>query len=457
MFDHALKKLLSLVLVASLGFPNVAYGLRVQSDIPGVKKVLSGRGGQEEAVSIEVEVEVPLEKLQAALREDTELRQYLVPGSDEWYSSRNLEFKKLTMDVCRQLALSVQSHPRYARLKPYAEITSNLRVRLLGQTDVNHRFSLYDYVENAIDAIPDRVGFQNGEGIRKIQLRLRQEGAGLVIEFSDNGVGITAVDLRDEVFHKEFSRKRGGGRGGGKGKALSENRGWVVVKHWNGKVEVDSRKEGAQAHRLTFVPTEIEYPVTGGFRYGGQRTFEEIEQERIGTTFRWVLPRVFEATPEVGTEETATDIVLTADEFKELYLDEADRVQPMDEKVLVVDPHLFHVYANPSLRGVLEQKIRQSRLTQVVLNLRADLDADQIRVSQLELPGIAFVDHGVVLSSEYKNAPLRTVHVSTADLEALDPLAWLFLAADPNLELEELKGRQWRIELFEDGRTAIFL
>ena len=170
---------------------------------------------------------------------------------------------------------------------------------------------LLDVFDNSLRAIADRA--QLGKEWREGQLELvvRREEDALILELSDNGIGVRKADLERKVFRKQFTRARGE-RPGGDGRGFLLSYGMKLVEASGGTLEIISRRLGSPSKGwyLTYNPLGDE-----PFKLG------MADRDKVGTTVRWRFPGIF-GTPNIavhtaGMEELAVLIRNAIREFVE--------------------------------------------------------------------------------------------------------------------------------------------
>lgn len=147
------------------------------------------------------------------------------------------------------------------------------------------QLELLHVIDNAVGVIAARSAAQADWNEGSIEVVLRREGSGLVLEVSDDGIGFKKEFLRDRAFRSvPIETDVETLRSGGIGTALLADYGLGIVRANNWILQVDSRRMGAEdgAWQLTYEP-EAQEPYR----------FESTDRSEIGSTVRWIVPGFF--------------------------------------------------------------------------------------------------------------------------------------------------------------------
>ncbi|MDO8730192.1 MAG: ATP-binding protein [Candidatus Omnitrophota bacterium] len=176
-------------------------------------------------------------------------------------------------------------------LRVIGEVADDALVVFRGQ-EIGLAIHLSEVLSNAIDAVADRSEAESGWNQGRVEITLRRQGDALILEVSDNGIGFTETDLRDNALRNGFTTKGGEARIGESGGALLDLYGRNLVEQLGGSLEIISRRAGEpESGRLLYQPSnEQEY------------SFSRADRSETGTAVRWSFPGVFSPTA-AGVEE----------------------------------------------------------------------------------------------------------------------------------------------------------
>jgi len=227
-----------------------------------------------------------------------------------------------------------------------------LRVRTL---------DLYHVLENAVDAIADRAEEEGRVYPGRIEVVARQEGEDLVLEVSDNGIGIPEV-LKSWIFKERFTTKEEGTRAGGRGAAMLGMYGFRLLKNFDGRLELETlrysspgtaEEDREQPWGLAYDPAKDQF--SDPERSPGNRT-------EAGTTVRWRLAGVFREEPRKAL--SAASVAAGAEEFKIREFDGKLVVTPVEARV----PALSLLAAHADIAVDLAAKVPESLKVQYLMH-----------------------------------------------------------------------------------------
>ncbi len=168
---------------------------------------------------------------------------------------------------------------------------------------------------------------------------------------------------------------------------------------------------------------------------------------------------------QTGMEEGGWGVPLaytaTVQDFVEAYQDQAHLIREGDAGVVVFAPSLFHVYSDSTLLTPIQRQIAGSPLEKVSFDVQADLREQERAASDFQIPGIILADAGLEEPTLPDNVALRVVLLYRQEAEALKPTAWIVLAINRNLTVQQVLSMKLRLEFFTDQqgnvRAAIFM
>ena len=151
----------------------------------------------------------------------------------------------------------------------------------------------------------------------------------------------------------------------------------------------------------------------------------------------------------------------TVQDFVEAYPDQAHLVQKGDTGVLVFTPSLFHVYSDSTLSTPIHRQIAENPLEEVSFDVQADLRERERATGDFQIPGIIVADAGLEEPILPGNVALRVVRLYRQEAEVIKPTAWIALAINQNLTVEQVLSMKLRLEFFPDKqgniRAAVFM
>jgi len=215
----------------------------------------------------------------------------------------------------------------------------DIRDRGAERGTLDHSILLAHVIHNAVDAIAARAKYFDHPQIGHIQFRVRrpQKYPYVILELSDNGIGIDGVTL-EKLFAKRVSTKDKEPEEwiGGSGQAIERGfYGNLFLREWGGKMMLETRRLSDPPEMLRYTPATPIWRSRTDIRAG--------RKAEMGTTVRWIFPAArFSAGAEERTQE---------DRLLEILAGEIDESSPALSAFAQAHP--------PGLPRKLLQQLRQ--------------------------------------------------------------------------------------------------
>jgi len=152
---------------------------------------------------------------------------------------------------------------------------------------------------------------------------------------------------------------------------------------------------------------------------------------------------------------------MTVEEFATAYSDQSHLVLDGDTGVAVFAPSIFHIYSDSTLSTPVHQQIAANPVEGVSFEVQADLRERERAAPDFHGPGIILADTGLGKPTLPDAVALRMVTLYRQEAAALKPTAWIVLAINRNLTVEQILSMNLRLEFFPDKqgniRAAIFM
>ncbi len=271
---------------------------------------------------------------------------------------------------------------------------------------------LYEVIQNAVDAIADRMeveqaiaqkGRKPSDYEGRIIVQARRQAGQLILEVSDNGIGIPRSFGEFLFGEEEFTSKEPGTRAGGLGKGLGLF-GQRLLQVMGGRVEVETfcYNERGLAKEDRESPWGLSYRFTGG--QGVREDLPAVSRRAFGTTFRWI----WDAVPVPVAAGAEEGVVVQEYSGGDAGLPEFLGIRP-DQRLLMITrksakiPETALVFAHADIAVLLRDKMPQQEI-KLLMHPRNGLVRDPAAQEFAQKTIASFV-HGetamVILNQKY--------------------------------------------------------
>ncbi|MBI3332536.1 MAG: ATP-binding protein [Candidatus Omnitrophica bacterium] len=161
----------------------------------------------------------------------------------------------------------------------------DVKIRGSDQGARDSSIALAHAMHNSVDAVAARARHFHQPQRGAIQFRVRETQRYLILELSDNGIGIDARTLEDLFARQVTTKDKLSNRWiGGEGEAIHFGYyGNYFLRRWKGMIVIETRHLSDRPELLRYVPLQPLHVSRRDLRRGRRR--------EMGTTLRWVFPK----------------------------------------------------------------------------------------------------------------------------------------------------------------------